>query len=121
MRAQRQTHLRFSIDAAFADVIGACAGAARPDQEGTWITPQIVTAYTRLHHLGIAHSAEAWNGARLVGGLYGVDVGGAFAAESMFYREPNASKLALLHLIGHLQGRGLEWLDIQVLTPHLVR
>ncbi|HUI25335.1 MAG TPA: leucyl/phenylalanyl-tRNA--protein transferase, partial [Candidatus Kryptonia bacterium] len=90
-------------------------------QDGTWITPQIVAAYSRLHRMGIAHSVEAWNGERLVGGVYGVDVDGAFAAESMFYREPNASKLALLHLIDHVRAGGLDWLDIQVLTPHLAR
>ena len=64
---------------------------------------------------------EAWEGPRLVGGIYGVEVDGAFAAESMFYRTPNASKLALLQLVSHLASRGLNWLDIQVLTPHMVR
>jgi len=120
-RARRQSTLRFTIDRAFATVIRACAATPRPGQDGTWITPEIVAAYTRLHRLGIAHSVEAWNGRRIVGGLYGVDVDGAFAAESMFYREHNASKLALLHLIGHLQVRGLDWIDVQVLTPHMVR
>jgi leucyl/phenylalanyl-tRNA--protein transferase len=71
--------------------------------------------------MGITHSVEAWNGERLVGGIYGVEVDGAFAAESMFYHSPDASKLALLHLIDHLRARGLDWLDIQVLTPHLAR
>ncbi len=121
LRARRQTALRFSIDAAFPDVIRACAAASRPGQDGTWIMPEIIAAYVRLHRNGIAHSAEAWHADRLVGGVYGVEVDGAFAAESMFYREPNASKLALLHLIDHLRTRGLEWLDIQVLTPHLAR
>lgn len=120
-RARRRTTLRFTIDAAFPMVIRACAGSPRPGQDGTWITRDIVGAYVRLHRLGIAHSAEAWDGDHLVGGIYGVDVDGAFAAESMFYREPNASKLALLHLIDHLRQRGLDWLDIQVLTPHLAR
>jgi leucyl/phenylalanyl-tRNA---protein transferase len=120
-RARKQTTLRFSIDAAFPAVIRACAEAPRPAQDGTWITLQIVAAYTLLHRMGIAHSVEAWNGTRLVGGLYGVAVDGAFAAESMFYRQPNASKLALLHLIEHLRGRGLDWLDTQVLTPHVER
>ena len=93
----------------------------RDDQQGTWITDDMVAAYVRLHELGVAHSAEAWRGAELVGGVYGVDVDGAFAAESMFRREPNASKLALLHLIDHLAARGLDWLDVQVLTPHVAR
>ncbi len=120
-RARKHTALRFTIDAAFTAVIRACADTPRPGQDGTWITPQIVAAYTRLHRLGIAHSVEAWNGTRLVGGVYGVDVDGAFAAESMFYHEPYASKLALLHLVDHLLRHGLDWLDIQVLTPHLTR
>ena len=119
--ARKHATLRFTIDNAFAQVIRGCADTPRPGQDGTWITPQIVTAYTRLHRLGVAHSVEAWNGTRLVGGVYGVDVDGAFAAESMFYREPNASKLALLYLIDHLRSRGLDWLDTQVLTPHVVR
>ncbi len=121
VRARRRTGLRFSVDRAFAEVIGACAETPRPGQDGTWITPQVRHAYVRLHRLGMAHSAEAWDAGRLVGGVYGVDVDGAFAAESMFYRQPDASKLALLHLIAHLQGRGLDWIDIQVLTPHLAR
>jgi leucyl/phenylalanyl-tRNA--protein transferase len=121
VRARRGSILRFTIDAAFPDVIRACAAMARPGQDGTWITPEIVTAYVRLHRMGIAHSAEGWHGERLVGGVYGVDVDGAFCAESMFYREPNASKLALLHLIDHLHAAGLDWLDIQVMTPHLAR
>ncbi len=120
-RTRRATKLRFTIDAAFVRVIKACAATPRPGQAGTWITPEIVAAYGTLHGLGFAHSAEAWRGERLVGGLYGVEVDGAFAAESMFYREPNASKLVLLHLIDHLRQRGLAWMDIQVLTPHMAR
>jgi leucyl/phenylalanyl-tRNA--protein transferase len=120
-RARRRTALRFTIDAAFAEVIRACAGTPRPGQDDTWITPEIVVAYTRLHRLGIAHSAEAWREDRLVGGIYGVDVDGAFAAESMFHHESDASKLVLLHLTDHLRAGGLEWIDIQVLTPHLER
>jgi leucyl/phenylalanyl-tRNA--protein transferase len=80
-----------------------------------------VAAYTRLHRLGIAHSVEAWRGDALVGGVYGVEVDGAFAAESMFHREPNASKLALLRLLDHVAVRGLDWIDVQVMTPHLER
>lgn len=120
-RARRQSTLRFTIDRAFQRVISACSAVPRPGQAGTWITPEIVAAYAGLHRLGVAHSAEAWEGARLVGGIYGVEVDGAFAAESMFYKEPNASKLVLLHLIDHLRRRGLDWMDIQMLTPHMVR
>ena len=118
-RARRLAPYRLTIDADFRGVIRGCAEAARPGQEGTWIFPEIVEAYERLHDLGHAHSAEAWDGDALVGGIYGVDMGGAFGGESMFYRRPNASKLALLHLVDHLRSRGLEWMDIQVMTPHM--
>jgi leucyl/phenylalanyl-tRNA--protein transferase len=118
-RERRRTTLRFTTDAAFEDVIRGCALAPRPGQDATWITADIVAAYIRLHRLGVAHSVEAWRGDALVGGLYGVEVDGAFAAESMFHREPNASKLALLHLLDHVAARGLDWIDIQVMTPHL--
>lgn len=120
-RARRVRPYRCTIDAAFGDVIRACAATPRPDQEGTWITGAIVRAYERLHALGLAHSAEAWEGDRLVGGIYGVAIDGAFAGESMFHHAPDASKLALLHLVGHLASRGLDWMDIQVLTPHMAR
>lgn len=120
-RAQQHSILRFTLDQAFGQVIRACADKPRPGQGGTWITPAIVMGYVRLHRLGIAHSVEAWEGDCLVAGLYGVDIDGVFAAESMFYHQPNASKLALLFFIDHLHGRGLDWLDIQVLTPHMGR
>jgi leucyl/phenylalanyl-tRNA---protein transferase len=120
-RAARRHAYRLTVDEDFSGVIRGCAGTPRPGQDGTWITPDIVDAYEHLHALGVAHSAEAWDGGRLVGGIYGVDVDGAFAAESMFYLEPNASKLALLHLVAHLGARGLDWLDIQVMTPHMAR
>lgn len=120
-RARRRSTLRLTIDADFGGVIRACAGTPRRDQDGTWITPEIVEAYERLHRRGIAHSVEAWADERLVGGVYGVAVDGAFAAESMFRHVPDASKLALLHLVDHLAAGGLDWLDIQVLTPHMER
>jgi leucyl/phenylalanyl-tRNA---protein transferase len=91
----------------------------RPDQDGTWITGEMIAAYCDLHREGWAHSVEAWEGDELVGGIYGVDAGGAFAGESMFYTRPDASKLALLHLVEHLASRGLDWLDIQTMTPHM--
>jgi leucyl/phenylalanyl-tRNA---protein transferase len=118
-KVKRRAPFRLSIDAAFRGVILACARVKRAGEQGTWITPQMLGAYCRLHELGHAHSVEAWEGDALVGGLYGVDAGGAFAGESMFYLRPNASKLALLHLIERLQERGLDWLDIQVMTPHM--
>jgi leucyl/phenylalanyl-tRNA--protein transferase len=121
VQESRRSKFELTIDSNFGGVIRGCASAERPDQEGTWITPAIIAAYTRLHNMGIAHSVEAWENGRLIGGIYGVDAGGAFAAESMFYRRPNASKLALLYLIDRLASRGLEWLDIQIITPHMER
>lgn len=118
-RAQKKTTLRFTIDQAFKQVIQACSKVSRPGQDGTWITPHMIKAYLTFHELGYAHSCEAWNGERLVAGIYGVDCGGAFAGESMFHRESDASKLALLALIDHLTEKGLDWLDVQVMTPHL--
>lgn len=116
---RKRARFRFTFDRAFERVIEACATATRADGEGTWITEAMRRGYIEFHRDGHAHSVEAWEGEQLVGGLYGVDAGGAFAGESMFYLRPNASKLALLFLIEHLASRGLEWLDIQVLTPHL--
>jgi len=110
-RARRQSSLRYTIDSAFRQVIRACAETPRPGQQGTWITPAVIDAYVRLADLGIAHSVEAWAQDALVGGVYGV----------MFHRHPNASKLALLHLIEHLRARGLDWIDVQTLTPHMAR
>lgn len=119
LRAQQRAPFQFSIDKAFRSVIEGCANAVRKDEDGTWITPEMIRAYCELHAEGHAHSVEAWEEGRLVGGIYGVDAGGAFAGESMFFLRPNASKLALLFLIEHLQHKGLGWLDIQVMTPHM--
>jgi leucyl/phenylalanyl-tRNA--protein transferase len=112
---------RFSFDQAFEQVIDACQAAYRPGQPGTWITPELREAYVEFHRLGHAHSIEAWDVAsgELVGGLYGVYLDGVFAGESMFFKAPNASKLALLHLIERLRREGIDWMDIQVQTPHM--
>ena len=118
-RVRRQATLRFTVDAAFDDVIRACQQSPREGQDGTWITPAMYAAYCTFHRLGFAHSVEAWDGNTLVGGVYGVAVCGTFSGESMFYRQPYASRLALLHLIDHLQERGLTWIDIQQMTPHM--
>jgi leucyl/phenylalanyl-tRNA---protein transferase len=118
-RERRRSRFRFTFDEAFGRVVRACAEVERPHEDGTWITPAMVRGYEKFHRLGHAHSVEVWEGGELVGGLYGVDAGGAFAGESMFRLRPNASKLALLHLVEHLRARGLGWLDIQVLTPHM--
>ena len=118
-RERRRTRLTFTVDRAFELVIRACASVARAHETGTWITPWMIRGYCEFHRRGRAHSVEAWEGVELVGGVYGVDAGGAFAGESMFHLRPNASKLALLHLVEHLRARGLDWLDIQVMTPHM--
>ena len=120
-KAARKPGWSFSIDHAFPDVIAACAAAARPGQEGTWISPAVVAAYTALHRAGAAHSVEVWRDGGLVGGLYGVDAGGFFGGESMFHRTDNASKLAIWFLLRHLAARGQRWMDIQQLTPHKAR
>lgn len=118
-KIRRKRELTFTIDKDFAAVIQECSLAYRPGQRGTWITGEFVAAYIELHKTGMAHSVEAWNaGGELVGGLYGVDAGGVFCGESMFYKYPNASKLALLFLIEHLKIHGSTWLDSQVMTPH---
>lgn len=118
-RLRRRPPFHFTFDRDFAGVVLNCALAPRPEQEGTWITREVFDGYTALHRAGHAHSIEVWEGDALVGGLYGVDAGGAFAGESMFYLRPNASKLAFLFLFERLHERGLGWLDIQVMTPHM--
>ncbi len=119
-RAQRSSAYRFAIDEAFEEVISACAlSDNRKGQEGTWITGEMVEAYVRLHKAGYCHSVECYDGERLVGGLYGVAIGGMFAGESMFYREPNASKFSFCFLVEHLRAQGVTWLDCQQLTPLL--
>jgi len=118
-KERRKTLWRLSIDEDFAGVINRCANTPREGEPGTWITREMIAAYERLHQLGFAHSVEVWEGALLIGGLYGVDADGSFAGESMFHIKPNASKLALLHLVEHLAARGARWIDIQTLTPHL--
>lgn len=119
-RLRRNTPLTVTIDRNFPAVIHACRSVRRPEARGTWITPTIVRAYTQLHQVGYAHSVEVWDEAgEMVGGLYGVAVGGVFSGESMFHTASNASKLALLFLVDHLTARGAAWIDIQQLTPHM--
>lgn len=119
-RTIRRATLHCTIDRDFKGVVIRCAAVERPGQDGTWITGEMVRAYCELHREGHAHSVEVWDeGGSLVGGLYGVDADGSFAGESMFHLRPNASKIALLYLIAHLQSRGLDWIDIQMMTPHM--
>ncbi|WP_228387667.1 MULTISPECIES: leucyl/phenylalanyl-tRNA--protein transferase [unclassified Nocardioides] len=110
--------LEIRVDTAFAEVLAACADPSRP---GAWIDRRIRAAYTRLHELGWAHSVETWREGRLVGGLYGVAIGGLFAGESMFHRERDASKVALVGLVDLLRDEHADErvLDVQWQTPHL--
>jgi len=120
-RVLNSKRFRFSLDTAFAEVINACARAPRPGQNGTWIVPEMVTAYVRLHALGIAHSAEVWREGRLVGGVYGVALGSVFFGESMYFAEADASKAAFVSLVRWLASRGCTLIDCQQTTPHLLR
>jgi leucyl/phenylalanyl-tRNA--protein transferase len=114
-RLMRRGVYRVSRDEACSAVISGCATRA----EGTWITAAMRRAYERLHALGWVHSVEVWDGGDLVGGVYGVAIGGFFAAESKFHRAPNASKIALAALVAWLRERGFQLLDVQLATDHL--
>jgi len=114
LRTCRQGVFELRVDSAWSDVIAACAR-----RDNTWISGEIIAAYTQLHQLGIAHSVEAYREGRLAGGLYGVALGGAFFGESMFHRVTDASKVALVYLVERLRERGYTLLDSQYLTDHL--
>jgi leucyl/phenylalanyl-tRNA--protein transferase len=118
-RVRRQSTFHFTIDQSFSEVISRCSTIKRNHEPGTWITAAMIRAYSEFHEAGHAHSVEVWDNDELVGGLYGVSACGTFAGESMFSLRPNTSKLALLFLIDHLKSRGLDWIDIQMLTPHM--
>lgn len=107
------------VDTDFAAVIGHCAAVRRKEQDGTWISSAVVNAYTRLHRQNMAHSFETWVGGELVGGLYGVNMGGMFYGESMFSKRADASKLALCGLIAFSLQHGIELIDCQQETAHL--
>jgi len=111
----KKTPLKVTFNQNFSDVISACAS----NHGGTWISHSIQTLYTHLHNRGEAHSVEVWSDDLLVGGLYGVTQGRAFFGESMFSKETNASKLALIHLVEHLNAHEFILLDTQFLTDHL--
>jgi len=115
-RAIRKPLFQVTIDRSFHGVMRGCAEPASGRRD-TWITPEFLEAYGRLHEQGYAHSVECWEGERLAGGIYGVAIGGFFAGESMFHRVSNASKVALFHLIEHLKTRRFALFDIQMLTP----
>lgn len=117
-RTIRQGKFHVTVDKCFEEVMRAC-GENRP--EGTWVTDEMVRAYTALHRLGYAHSVETWVGDELAGGTYGVAIGGLFAAESMFFRVTDGSKVALVALVERLRERGYELLDVQMTTDHTER
>ena len=119
-RTLKQNKFEIRLNSAFTAVMRACAA---PDigREETWISEEIITAFTNLHNLRFAHSVEAWFEGKLVGGLYGVALRGLFAGESMFSQESNASKVALVYLVNQLRERGFQLLDVQFMTEHLSR
>jgi leucyl/phenylalanyl-tRNA--protein transferase len=119
-KALNRHDYRVTLDHAFEAVVRACA-APRAGQRGTWLVPEMISAYLRLHHEGWAHSCELWRDGELIGGIYGVSLGRAFFGESMFSRAPNGSKIALIWLARQLAVWQFELLDGQVGSPHLYR
>lgn len=116
LREVRKRPFTIKANTAFSEVIRACASVPRSHETGTWIVPELIEGYERLHKAGHAFSLEAWKGDRLVGGVYGVYIGGVLTGESMFYRESNASKLCLYELIEAASEFGITWMDIQMVT-----
>jgi len=120
IRKIRQEPFTVKIDTAFSQVMQACAAVSdKKDRDNTWINPEIVKLYTELFEMGYAHSVECWLGDELVGGLYGVSIGGAFCGESMFHTVTDASKIALVYLVARLRLCGYKLLDTQFVTEHL--
>ena len=115
----RNGRFSFTVNQAFEEVIHHCRNTTRADQFGTWINDDVQQAYTTLHHMGYAHSAEAWQNGKLVGGLYGIRMGRVFFGESMFAHASNASKFAFIRYVQLLQEEGAELIDCQVYTEHL--
>jgi leucyl/phenylalanyl-tRNA---protein transferase len=116
----RRRPFEVTVDRDFEAVIRACAAPA-PDRPSTWITGEVMACYVELHREGYARSVECWREGELVGGLYGVAIGGAFFGESMFSRERDASKVALVELVERLRAGRFVLLDVQFITPHLAR
>lgn len=115
----RKQAFEFTINKDFSSVIQHCKAIDRPGQFGTWITDEVEAAYTKLHELGYAHSAEVWKDGELVGGLYGIRLGNIFFGESMFSKESNASKFAFTSYVQYLQKEGVKLIDCQVYTEYL--
>ncbi len=118
LRLTRKQEFTVSFDKEFTGVIKGCAAPRKNDNE-TWISGEIMEAYIKLHNLGLAHSLESWHEGELVGGLYGIAMGGAFFGESMFSRRSYASQIAFNQLVIHLKERGYLLLDAQIMNPHL--
>lgn len=116
----KRNEFQFTINQSFENVIVQCKTIDRKDDNGTWINDDIVGAYTKLHRMGYAHSAETWLGNDLVGGLYGVKIGNVFFGESMFSIHSNASKFAFIKMVEYLQKEGLRLIDCQMKTDHLI-
>lgn len=116
-KLRKKEPFTFKIDSNFDGVIEGCSRAKNRKHKGTWLTPEYINGYRALYDLGYCHCIEAYMGNNLVGGIYGVAIGKLFSAESMYYDEPNASKLALCFLVDYLKERGVEWIDCQVLNP----
>lgn len=114
-----QKRFTVTMDKDFETVIQQCRTVQRKDQDGTWILPEMIEAYTALFHAGYAHSVEVYENDQLVGGLYGIALGRIFFGESMFASKSNASKIGFIHLCQHLQTKGFEWIDCQQDTPHM--
>ena len=119
-RTLRSGAFEVKCDQAFTEVMQLCAEAA-PNRPNTWINAELISLYEDLYAMGFAHSVECWRDGRLAGGLYGVSLGAAFFGESMFSRERDASKVALVHLVARLKAGGYLMLDTQFVTPHLSR
>jgi leucyl/phenylalanyl-tRNA--protein transferase len=115
----RKTHYEIRFNTDFHSVIRSCARHNEVDREEVWLSDEMISIYTELHHRGFAHSVETWNQGKLVGGLYGVALKAAFFGESMFSREPSASQVALVALVERLRERGYRLLDAQMRTPHI--
>jgi leucyl/phenylalanyl-tRNA---protein transferase len=115
-----QQRFRYSLDTCFEHVMKACGETSRKGEQGTWISPHFLAAYSELHQLGIAHSVEVWEGETLVGGLYGLSIGKMFFGESMFTRVANASKAGFITLVQALKRMGFKLIDCQMETPHLL-
>ena len=120
-RLLKKNKFSFTLDEAFEEVVRGCAAVRGENHPGTWIVPEMITAYTRLYAAGLAHSVEAWCKGQLAGGLYGVSLGRTFFGESMFTRISNASKAALVVLVENLRRQGFDLIDCQVTTPHLMQ